>query len=73
MQTLASIDSEERVVKKIDKDDNSHKSQEKFVHNVEILKNSFLYEIIGEEKFLVNSRHRCNVLKTNKFDIVRIF
>ena len=71
MQTLAAIDCKEKVVERIDKEDNGgHKKQDKFVHNVKISKDSFLYEIVGKEEFLVNSRHRCNVLKTNKFDII---
>ena len=73
MQTLAAVDCEEKAVEKITRENNGHKSQEKFVHNVRISKDSFLYDIIGKEEFLVNSRHRCNVLKTNKFDVVRIF
>ena len=28
---------------------------------------------VKNNEFMINSRHRCNVIKTNKFDIVRIF
>ena len=72
MQTLAVVDCNEKTVEKITIQNNIHKSQDKFVHNVNLSKDSKLYEIIEKEEFLVNSRHRCNVLKTNKFDIVRI-
>ena len=73
MQTLAAIDCEdEKVIEKIS-NGNNHKSSEQFVHKVKISKDSVLYNIVQAEEFLVNSKHRCNVVKTNKFDIVRLF
>lgn len=70
MQTLGAIDSEERVVERIPGEEEKHKTLDKFSHKVKISKNSYLYNIVGSEEFLVNSRHRCYVTKTNKFDIV---
>ena len=69
MQILGAIDSEEQVVEKI-AGELKHKSTEKFSHRVKIKKDSILYNIVGSENFLVNSRHRCSITKTNKFDIV---
>ena len=62
----------EKVVEKIDKGVN-HKSEEEFAHKIILDKNSKLYDIVKNNEFMINSRHRCNVIKTNKFDIVRIF
>ena len=73
MQTLAAIDCKEKVVEKIEKENNGHKNQEKFAHQVKISEDSFLYKIVKKEEFMVNSRHRCHVLKTNQFDVIRIF
>ena len=43
----------------------NHKSKEKFVHTIYIDKNSKLYEIINEEKIIVNSRHKSTIKNTN--------
>lgn len=75
MQILACTDCEnEIIIDKIceDLENTYHKSEDEFVHKVKIDKNSYLYNIVGSEKFLVNSRHRCKILKTNKFDVVGI-
>ena len=62
----------EKVIEKISNDDKlQHKIKDLFAHKVKIEKDSILYDIVQNEEFLVNSRHRCNVIKTNKFDIVR--
>ena len=73
MQILGAIDCEnEKVIEKISNDDKiQHKIKDLFAHKVKIEKDSILYDIVQNEEFLVNSRHRCNVIKTNKFDIVR--
>lgn len=39
----------------------NHKSDDEYVHNIIIRKDSLLYKIIGEEKIKVNSRHRNQV------------
>lgn len=70
MQILATVDCEgekvvERIVNGVD-----HQIKELFAHEIEIAKDSRLYSILENERFLVNSKHRCNILKTNKFDIV---
>ena len=69
MQILGAIDSDEKVIKEIPGEE-THKSKEKFSHKVKILKDSYLYNIVGSEEFLVNSKHKRNVVKTDKFDIV---
>ncbi len=43
----------------------SHLSNEKYVHDIEIDSNSYLYSIIGKDKILVNSRHKDSIIKTN--------
>ena len=73
MQTMASIDCfEERIIEPINNGIN-HKVEEKFAHKVNVNKDSFLYSIVKNEEFVVNSKHKCNIIKTNRFDIVRIF
>ena len=42
-----------------------HNSNEEYVHNIIIKKDSLLYSIIGEQKIRVNSRHRNQVPNTN--------
>ncbi len=43
----------------------SHKSKEKYVHNVILNKDSKLYKILGVDKIMVNSRHKSYVKKTD--------
>lgn len=42
-----------------------HKSENKYVHKVNINKNSKLYKILKKEEILVNSRHKSYITKTN--------
>ena len=70
MEIMAAVDSkDEKVIDKINNGIN-HKSLDMFVHNVKLDDKSNLYNIVGNKEFKINSRHICNVLKTNKFDIV---
>lgn len=46
-------------------DDGKHCSEEEYVHNIIIKKDSLLYKIIGEEKIKVNSRHMRQIPYTN--------
>jgi putative glutamine amidotransferase len=70
MQIMASVDcGTERTVELIDNGVN-HQIKEKFAHKFKLDKNSFLYSIVQNEEFMVNSKHKCNVKKTNEFDIV---
>ena len=70
MEIMAAVDSkDEKVIDRIDNGVN-HKSLDVFVHKVIIDEKSNLYNIVGNKEFKINSRHVCNVLKTNKFDIV---
>lgn len=43
----------------------NHCSDDKYVHNIIIKKDSLLYKIMGKEKIKVNSRHRNQVSYTN--------
>lgn len=43
----------------------SHLSQEKYVHEVDIDTSSYLYQIIGQKKILVNSRHKDSIISTD--------
>ena len=73
MQIMAAIDcGPERIIQPIDNGVN-HKSEDKFIHKVKINKDSFLYNIVGNEEFSVSSKHKCKITKTNEFDVVRIF
>lgn len=43
--------------KRASSDNKSHDSQEKYVHSINISKDSKFYEIVGKEEIMVNSRH----------------
>lgn len=71
MQVLASVDCEgEIVVKPLEEGFNHQMKDKVLAHKVKLDKKSKLYEIVKTEEFMINSRHRCHVLKTNHFDIV---
>lgn len=73
MQAMAAADCmPEKIINLIDNGVN-HKTDNLFEHRVRIDKYSMLNDIISNEEFMVNSRHRCKITKTNKFQIVRIF
>ena len=42
-----------------------HKSKDKYVHSVDLYKDSLLYSIIGKKKIMVNSRHKDYVVSTD--------
>lgn len=44
---------------------NNHYSSKKYVHYLNIQKNTLLYKIIKKDKILVNSRHHFHIPKTN--------
>lgn len=46
-------------------EDEKHCSDEEYVHNITIKKDSLLFRIIGEEKIKVNSRHMRQIPYTN--------
>ena len=58
----------------IEKNDSyiEHRVEEGLVHSVTLDKNSKLYEIIGKEKFMVNSRHYYHVLPNDYYDVSSI-
>lgn len=43
----------------------SHKSNDKYVHNIIINKNTKLYEIMNKNEILVNSRHKDYIISTD--------
>lgn len=49
-----------------------HQKDKEYVHSVTINKNSKLYEIIGEETFLVNSNHNYQITNNNEYKVVGI-
>jgi len=70
MQTMAAVDCKPNKVVEYINNGVDHRKEDKFVHDVKIDKSSFLYSILKNDKFKVNSFHKCNVIDTNKFDIV---
>ena len=46
----------------------NHKQEEDYVHSVKIKKDSKLYNIIGKEEIMVNSRHSYHVLPNDYFE-----
>ena len=55
-----------------DKDLNHHKPGVDNVHRVNIDKNSKLFQIVGKEEILVNSRHKYKVTDIGNFEVVGI-
>ena len=53
-------------------EDGSHKSDDDYVHYVKIKKDSKLYEILGEDKILVNSFHNYQVPNSGDYKTVGI-
>lgn len=43
----------------------SHDSEKDYAHNIRIKKHSLLYQIVGEEKIKVNSRHKRQIPTTS--------
>ena len=70
MEIMAAVDNkDQKVIERIDNGIN-HKVLDLFAHKINIKENSFLYNIVGNKEFEINSRHICNITKTNKFDVV---
>ena len=73
MQILAAVDCNTSRMKNVSfiKSKINHKQLEnKYAHNAIIVKDSFLYNIIGSDEIKVNSRHMYEVKKVNKAKIV---
>lgn len=73
MQLLACADCKEnrhKVIEKIDGKINHNDLEAKYVHKVNIDKNSKLFEIIGKENIEVNSRHKFCINKVKTFNII---
>lgn len=69
MQMLASIDNkdqEEESLEVIEKSD-KHRVQGQYAHNVNILPNTKLSQILGKDKIKVNSKHRYQVKGVTSF------
>lgn len=60
MQTMAGY-KKERILNEPNKDE-SHQSENDYVHKVIIDKNSKLYSILGKEEIVVNSRHSQHII-----------
>jgi putative glutamine amidotransferase len=60
MQLMAAYEKE---INNVRNDDNGikHYSKEEYVHKLRILKDTLLYDIIGEEEIEVNSRHNYHI------------
>ncbi len=69
MQLLATINNRD-TLKIIDESNTHLKPQVDNVHSVKLNTNSKLYEIIGTNEFVVNSRHRYKVMEVGDFSIV---
>lgn len=67
MQTLATVDNGHDCVAKNDTPINHRQKENKYVHNVEILENTLLSNIVEKQKIPVNSKHRYHVNNTKKF------
>lgn len=50
---------------KINRLNNNHNKNEKYVHSIKIIRNSLLYKIIGKEEIFVNSRHQDHLLNSS--------
>lgn len=50
----------------------SHTSEEKYVHDITITKDSLLYSIIGKENISVNSRHKFKINELNNYKITSL-
>ena len=66
MQLLNHVDNHEKsILIKIDK----HLDNNKYVHEIDIFKDTLLSNILNKEKIKVNSRHRLAILKLNNFKV----
>ncbi len=50
----------------------NHKSEEQYVHNVTLDKESKLYKIIGQETFRVNSRHQYHLIPNDNYVVTSV-
>ena len=50
----------------------NHKSEEEYVHYVTLDKESMLYKIIGQERFMVNSRHQYHLIPSDKYVVTSL-
>ena len=72
MQILAAVDyntSRKKNTQLIKSGINHRQYENSYVHNINIDKNSFLYNIIGKEKIKVNSRHKYSIINLNNAKI----
>ena len=71
MQTLASTGAESLTNEKIEPDP-VHQSEEEYVHFVTLDKSSKLYQIIGKDRFMVNSRHSMKIIPSDKYVVTSL-
>ena len=69
MQLLANIDNGSYCLEANDTNINHKQQSENFVHNVNIVNNTLLSEILNEKEIRVNSNHRYHVAKVNNFTV----
>lgn len=71
MQMMACIDNDRLpdITIKNETEMNHHQKTEKYVHDVEIIENSFLNSIVDISKMKVNSRHNYHISKVNHLKI----
>lgn len=67
MQLLAVIDNQENVIEQNGTKINHKQRGEKYVHDINIVENTILRDIVKTEHIKVNSRHNYHVTKTNQF------
>ena len=72
MQVLAAVDyntSRKKNTQLIKSEINHNQYENNYAHNINIDKNSFLYNIISKEKIKVNSRHKYSIINLNNAKI----
>ena len=69
MQLLADIDNNSYCLEANETEINHKQPNEKYVHNVSILNDTLLSEIVKEQEIRVNSNHRYHITKVKDFKI----
>lgn len=67
MQLLASIKNKKYSLKSIDTNIDHRQVNNKYVHDISILDNTKLNDILETHCIIVNSRHKCHIEKTNNY------
>ncbi len=67
MQVMCNYDNDNKNIKI-----ENHQSEDDYVHEVTIVKNSYLYSILKEEKINTNSKHNYKVLNSGSYKVAGI-